>query len=72
MTIMSFNCRGLVGPHKRSTLKRVVVLECLDIILLQETMGVGEVVKARLESWFASWNFETLDVRGHFGGLDFG
>ena len=64
MNIMSFNCQGLVGPHKRSTLKRVVGLEHPDILLLQETLGLGEVVKDRLGSWFPGWNFETLDARG--------
>ena len=72
MKLVSFNCRGLVGPHKRSTLKRVVFLECTDIIILQETSGIGEVVKTRLESWFVGWTFETLDVRGHSGGLAIG
>ena len=72
MKLMSFNCRGLVGPHKISTLKRVVFLECTDIIILQETSGIGEVVKTRLESWFVRWNFETMDVRGCYGGLVIG
>ena len=72
MKIMYFNCRGLAGPLKISSLKRMVFLECLDIILLQETLGIGEVVKARLEGWFSRWNFETLDVRGSSGGLAIG
>ena len=62
MKLMSFNYQGLAGPHKRSTLKRVVGLEHPNIMLLQETLGVGEVVNARLESWFLGWIFETLDV----------
>ena len=62
MKIMFFNCRGMVGPHKISALKRVVSLEHPDISLLQETLGVGEVVKDRLGSWFPRWNFETLDA----------
>ena len=70
MKIMSFNCRGLSSPHKLSALKRVVCLEHPDILLLQEILGVGGVVKVRLESWFPGWIFETLDVRGHSGGLE--
>ena len=50
MKIMSFNCRGMAGPHKRSALNRVVSLEHPNISLLQETLGVGEVVKDRLGS----------------------
>ena len=71
MKIMSFNCR-LGGPLKRSTLKRMVFLEHPDIFLLQETMGMSEVVKAILECWFAGWSFETLDGQGHSGGLAIG
>ena len=50
MKIISFNCRGLEGPLKRPVLRRVVYLELLDVTLLQETLGVGDVIKAKLES----------------------
>ena len=72
MKIMYFNCRVLVGPHKISALIRVIDLEHPDFILLQETLGLGEVIKIRLVSWFPGSNFETLNVRGHFGGLAMG
>ena len=72
MKIMSLNCRGLAGPYKRSALKRVVDLEHPDILLLQETLGVGDVVKCRLESWFNGWHFDTLDIRGCSRGLVIG
>ena len=49
MKIMSFNCRGLVGTLKRSTLKRVVYMEHPDVIMLQETLGFGDVIKIKLE-----------------------
>ena len=52
MKLMSLNCQGLAGPQKRSALRRVVDLDRLDILLLQETLGVGEEMKFRLESWF--------------------
>ena len=44
MKIMSFNYWGLAGPHKRLAIKRVVGLEHPNILLLQETLGVGDVV----------------------------
>ena len=69
---MSFNCRGLAGPLKKPTLCRVVELEHPDVMLLQENLGVGEVIKAKLESWFLGWQFVTLDVRGRSGGLAMG
>ena len=72
MKLKSFSCWGLAGPHKISTLKRVVGLQHPGILMLQETLGVGEVVKIRLESWFPGWNFFTLDIRGRSGGLEIG
>ena len=47
----------------------MVELDRPDVMLLQETLGVGEETKASLESWFGVWIFETLDVRGRSGGL---
>ena len=72
MKIMSLNGRGLTGPQKGSTLRRVVDLEHPDVVMLQETLGVGDVVKSRLEIWFSGWNFETLDVCGCSGGFAIG
>jgi len=72
MKIMSFNCRGLAGPKMKSTFKQVLTLEHPDVILLQETLGVGDVIKERMESWLAGWSFVTLDVRGRSGGLAVG
>ena len=69
MKLMSFNCRGLAGPVKKSAFIRVLTLEHMDVILLQETLGVGDVIKERLESWLPSWSFVTLDARGRSGGL---
>ena len=47
MKVMSFNVRGLAGPH-RSALKHVVSLEHPDIIIPHETLGLGDVLKERL------------------------
>ena len=69
---MSFNCRGLAGPKKKSAFKRVIALEHPDVILLQETLGLGDIIKDRLENWLAGWTFVTLDVRGRSGGLAVG
>ena len=72
MKIMSFNCRGLAGPKKKSSFKRVLTLEHPDVILLQETLGLGDIIKEILEIWMAGWSFVTLDVRGRSGGLAVG
>ena len=52
MKLMSLNCRGLAGPQKISALRRVIELEHPDVVMLQETLGVGHLFKSRLESWF--------------------
>ena len=49
---MSFNCQGLAGPEKISALRRAVDSYRPDILLLQETLGAGDEIKFRLESWF--------------------
>ena len=72
MALVSFKFLGLAGPHKRSTLKRVVGLEHPDILLLQENLGVGDVVQSRVERWFPGWDFTTLDIRGRSRGLEIG
>ena len=72
MKIMSFNCRGLARPKKKSAFKRVFTLEHPDVILLQETLGLGDIIKEKLESWMTGWSFVTLDVRGRSGGLAVG
>jgi len=72
MKLMSYNCRGLAGPHKKSAFRRVLTLEHPDVILLQETLGVGDAIKNCLESWLPGWSFLTLDVKGRSGGLAVG
>jgi len=72
MKVMSFNCRGLAGPKKKSALIRVLTLEHPDMILLQETLGEGFIIKERLENWLSGWFFVTMDVKGRSGGLAVG
>jgi len=72
MKFMSFNCRGLAGPIKKSAFRRVLTLEHPDVIMLQETLGVGDVIKDCLERWLPGWTFITLDVKGRSGGLAIG
>jgi hypothetical protein len=55
MKLMTSNCRGLVGPLKRPTLKRVVNLENPDVILLHEILQKGEEVKSQLEGMLSGW-----------------
>ena len=69
---MSFNCRGFTRAHKKYSLKRVVSIEHPDFLLLQETLGTREEVKARMENLLPRWSFTTVDALGRSGGLAIG
>jgi len=69
MKILSFNCRGLANPSKKSSLRRVIDLNCLDVILLQETLGLSDDVTKSLELLLPGWKFVAIDVNGRSGGL---
>jgi exonuclease III len=72
MKCCSFNCRGLAGPLKRTSLKRMILTEHPDVLLLQETLGEGIEVFNRLSSLLPDWSFITLDSIGRSGGLAIG
>ena len=72
MILLSYNCRGLASPHKKSSIKRMIAFLHPQIILLQETMGPWDMVKEVLESWLPGWAFEVVDVVGRSGGLAIG
>jgi exonuclease III len=69
MKILSFNCRGLTSPAKKSSLKRLVSVNSPDIIFLQETLGVSEVVVKSLEALLPGWSFVAVDAKGRSRGL---
>lgn len=69
MKVMSFNCRGLGSPHKKSSLKHLVLRAKPEVIFLQETMGTSEVIKGVLQSLFPGWEFFVLDAKGRSGGV---
>ena len=72
MILLSYNCRDLASPQKKSSLKRMIALLDPQIILLQETMGPSDKVKEALESWLPGWVFEAVDAVGRLGGLAIG
>jgi ABC-type uncharacterized transport system YnjBCD ATPase subunit len=43
MILLSFNSRGVGGPKKKLALKRILLASSPDIILIQETMCLGDV-----------------------------
>ena len=72
MILLSYNCRDLASPQKKSSIKRMITLLDPQIILLQETMGSSDKVKEALESWLPGWVFEAMDTVGRSGGLAIG
>ena len=72
MIVLSYNCRGLASPHKKSSLKRMISLLGPQIILLQETMGLWDLVKEAVESWLPGWAFEAVDAAGKSRGVAIG
>ena len=61
-----------MSPSKKLSLHRVVLETKPDIIVLQDTFGIGELVKSSLESSLGGWTFQALDVCGCSGGLAVG
>lgn len=66
IVILCFNCRNLANPSKKKGLKFLVNPIKMDIILLQETLGVGNIVKEVLESLFLCWWFISSNAKGKF------
>jgi hypothetical protein len=67
MKFLSFNCRGVVSPSKKLSLKWLVDSNHPDIIFLQETMGMSSYVFSILEYLLNNWSFSSMDTRGRSG-----
>jgi len=67
--MLSFNCRGLASPRKKLALRRLIALEAVNILFLQETLGPTSTITPSLESWLPGWSFYSLDSMGRSGGL---
>jgi len=50
MKCLSFNCRGLASASKKLAMRRLFETVPVDIILLQETLGLVDPVSAALSS----------------------
>jgi exonuclease III len=72
MKFLTFNCRGLVSFLKKSALKRLVLANQPDFVLLQETLADKEMTTKLLSALFPGWYFVGLDARGRSGGLVIG
>jgi exonuclease III len=69
MKLLSFNCRGLASPSKKSALKRLVTLHQPDVFFLQETLTNERSATQALMNLFPGWAFLGLDASGISRGL---
>ena len=67
MKCMSFNCRGFASASKKLALKRLIELEPIDIIMLQETLGKADHISHSLQAMFLNWTFSASDAAGRLG-----
>eukprot|EP00253_Pinus_taeda_P033136 PITA_33136 len=72
MIITSWNCRGLASKPKKLALREMLLSSRVDILLLQETLGIGIEVESALSALLPDWKFTTIDSSGHSGGLAVG
>lgn len=72
MKVLSFNYRRLAIPFKKSSLKCLVLRTKPEIIFMQETMGVNEMIKGVLLSLLPGWDFVVHDAKGRLGGVKIG
>lgn len=72
MKCLSFNCKGLANPNKKMALRRMIELEKLDVIFLQDTLGDGEAIINMFKSLLPGWTFHDLDAQGRSSGFSMG
>ena len=69
MIFLSFNCRGLASPAKGLALRKLFSSSLSDIICLQETHGIVDLVTSSLTSLLPGWIIHVIDATGRSGGL---
>ena len=69
MLIVSFNTRGLGGPQKKTSLKRLCNNLKPSVIMLQETMLEFLKAESIIKELLKDWEVESLDSDGLSGGL---
>lgn len=72
MIILSLNGWGFASSPKKLALKEVVCNYNLNILLHQETLGVGEEVSTSLSKLRPGWSSQALDSKGQSGGIEMG
>ncbi len=72
MKLLSSNFQGIASPEIKLALRRLLKFEHIDVVFLQETLGLAEAITHHLESMLPGWFFQALDVNGHSGGIVLG
>ena len=58
----------MASPAKKLAFRRLLEIEMVDIIFLQETLAPSDQIIPALEALALGWHFKALDVHGQFGG----
>eukprot|EP00253_Pinus_taeda_P028072 PITA_28072 len=61
MKCLSFDCRGLASTSKKLALRRLFETITVDLILLQETLGLVDSISVSLTSILPGWHFLAMD-----------
>jgi len=72
MKFLYVNIHGLDSIAKGQDLSKIVELDNLDFMLLQEIMGFGEKLIDSLKSCFKGWDVFDVDAIGNYGWLIIG
>jgi hypothetical protein len=69
MIVLSYNIKGLGSAHKRNSLKRSVLENNLEVILIQEMILEAYKAKGLLLATIPGWIFEAISSKGRSRGL---
>jgi exonuclease III len=72
MNLLTYNFRGLASSLKKLALKRLVLTNQPDIVLLQETLSDEEVATKILSTLLPGWAFMGQSPKGRSGELVIG
>jgi len=72
MKLLSFNCQGLAIHRKKLALHSFLLTKLVDVLFLQETLGLAKAITLLLKSCPPGWSFQSLDVNGRLGGIALG
>ena len=69
MNISSLNIRGLGGKAKKMALRKFLIINNIDIVLIQETIDSSLEFFSILDKMIKAWFFMGIDSTRNSGGL---